>query len=151
MKLKNYQIKHIIELLSSLTLKGKLSRRRTEFIKPLLSHYQEKVIQELNNLVNDYAERDENEEIVYINKEQGIVKMKPEYFTEEHDLLNEEYIIELNESNKMTLLTVAEIMLNGDFDVKGEIAEMYDEWCEEFERVIAHYKEKENIEIESVG
>lgn len=130
MKLKNYQIKYIIELLSSLTLKGKQSRMRTRFIKPLLSHYQENVIKELLNLTEDYSERDEN----------------TEYFKEEQLLLNEEYIIELNEFNKMTLLSISEIVLEGDFDVKGEIAEMYDEWCEQFERVIKYYEDIESAE-----
>ena len=130
LKLKNYQIKYIIELLSSLTLKGKQSRMRTRFIKPLLSHYQENVIKELLNLTEDYSERDEN----------------TEYFKEEQLLLNEEYIIELNEFNKMTLLSISEIVLEGDFDVKGEIAEMYDEWCEQFERVIKYYEDIESAE-----
>lgn len=146
MKLKNYQIKYIIELLTSLTLKGKPSRMRTKFIKPLMIHYQENVINELNKLVDDYAERDDNKEIIYINKEQNIVKMQPEYFTEEQILLNEEYPIELNEFNKMTLLSIAKIMLEGEFDVKPEIAEMYDEWCEQFEKVIKYYKDNESKE-----
>lgn len=146
MRIKNYQIKYIIELLSLLTLKGKQSRMRTRFIKPLTLHYQENVLNELSKLAEDYAERDENKEVVYANKQQNLISMQPEYFTEEQILLNEEHIIELNEFNKMTLLSISEIMLEGNFDVKGEIAEIYDEWCEQFEQVIKYYEDIESAE-----
>ncbi|MGE7840776.1 hypothetical protein ACQKNX_08285 [Lysinibacillus sp. NPDC093712] len=119
---------------------------RTRFIKPLTLHYEENVLTELSKLAEDYALRNEAKEIIYIDKDQKTMEMPPEYFTEEQILLNEEHIIELNEFNKMTLLSIADTLLDGDFDVKGEIADMYDEWCEEFERVIKYYKDIESAE-----
>jgi hypothetical protein len=140
MKLKNYQLKYLIELLSALTLKGKQSRMRTKFLKPLCTYYNEEVLSEFQNLQTEYAFKDENGDIIYIDEEKTQFNVKEEFLEHEQELWNEEYIIDLTDSNKMALLSISEILLEGEFEVSGEIAAMYDIWCEEAEKVVEFYE-----------
>lgn len=146
LKLKNIEVKYLAELIGSLTLKGKKSRWRTALFKLLSQHYIENVNKQLNNLATDYMVKDENDKPIYVNKEKTEVQVYADYFDEEKILLNEEYIIECNESNKIMILSNAEILLDGDFDVPPEIATMYDSWCEKFEEAIEYYNNENNKE-----
>ena len=140
LKIKNEEVKYLAELLYSLTLKGKKSRWRTKLFDLLAHHYNVNVTPQLNQLAKDYAELDDNNELVYMNKEKSRVKVYDEYYEEANILLNEEFIIECNELNKIMILTNARILLDGEFDVSPSIASMYDKWCEKFEVAIDYYE-----------
>ena len=139
MKIKNYQINALVELLYPLPLKGANSRLRTKFLSNLMIHQKEYVLKHESELQLQYAERDIHGEIVYLDEEKTKFKVDPEFFKEKEILLNEEYIFDLNESNKITLLFISELLLEGDFEIAGDSAFYYEYWCEEAERVIDYY------------
>lgn len=140
MKLINLQIESLIILLQSLKLNNKQSRLRTKFLKLLIEHYDEYIFKNLHNLKLEYAEKDDNGNIIFLDEEKTKFKVNAEYIIEETDLLNEQFIIEFNESNELMLLTISDILLESDFDVEGEISYYYDQWCEECELIIEKYK-----------
>lgn len=146
MKFKNDHLESLGNLLFDLALKGKESRMRTRFIKIIDSHLQEVVNSERTQLINDYAEKDEDNEPV--NDGKGNITLKSEYmdtFAEElRVLMDESLIVSKNEENKDMLLALADIILEGDFEVSGMVASLYDSWCIEFEAVKDNYKE-ENV------
>lgn len=144
MKIKNYQVKSLIDLLSSLTLKGKESRMRTKFLQHLTEHFNNYILHNLNELYKEYSIKDDDGEIIFKDEAKTKFDVQVDFFEEEQILLNEEYIFELNDFNKMVLLSISEILLEGDFDVSGEIAKFYDEWCEQAEKIIEHYQDKES-------
>jgi hypothetical protein len=140
MKLKNFTIEALSSVLDQLKLSGKHSRMRTKFRKQLIIHLNEYIDVGNSQLIEEYVNRDENENMVFVDEEKTRVSVKEEYYKEYTSLMNEEFIIENNESNKDMLLTIAEIILNAEYELSGELADMYDIWCEEFENVIEFYE-----------
>lgn len=143
MKFKNHEVEDIANLLFSLSLKGKESRMRTRFVSLLEQQLNDVIVKENRELIEHYAERDGEGNIAVDQENPNMFKLKKEtaqeYHEERHALLNEYFYIEENESNKMMILTVVEIVLEGDFEVSGKIAKLYDGWCEEFEAVAVDY------------
>lgn len=138
MKIKNKHIINTHKILFDLKLKGKISRLRSRFNRLLQDHYVSVIEPEQNELKNQYAIKDEHGEIAYNN---GNFKVTKEYLNEMDILLNEELHIDLNESNKDMLLTVATLFLDEDLiSVSGELAETHDYICEQFEQVIKFYE-----------
>lgn len=139
MQIKNKDISNTYTMLFDLELKGKTSRLRSRFNRLLLDHYNNTVQVEENELRNQYAIKDENNEIIIDDK--GNFKVTEEYLNEMSILLNEELHIDLNEVNKEMLLTVANLFLDEELMiVSGELAETYDSVCEQFEYVIQFYE-----------
>ena len=140
MKLKNFTIEALSSVLDQLKLSGKNSRMRTKFRKQLIIHLNEYIDVGNNQLIEEYVNRDENENMVFVDEEKTRVSVKEEYYKEYTSLMNEEFIIENNEANKDMILALAEIILNAEFEFSGEVADMYDIWGEEFENVIEFYE-----------
>lgn len=139
MQIKNKDISNTYTMLFDLELKGKTSRLRSRFNRLLHDHYNNTVQIEENELRNQYAIKDENNEIIIDDK--GNFKVTEEYLNEMSILLNEELHIDLNEVNKEMLLTVANLFLDEELMiVSGELAETYDSVCEQFEYVIQFYE-----------
>ena len=147
MKLKNYELDSFAKLLFNMKLKGKDSRMRTRLVK-LVDEYNREVLSvERTELISQYAKKDESGQIVLNeNKTQAILieETIPEFQIEFNLLMNEEYIIEENETNKEMLLTVAYSILNCELEFNGNDAVMYDSWCEQFEDLIERYNEETN-------
>lgn len=146
MKFKNHEIKPMHDLLYVAVLKGKESRMRTRFTNLLRDHLNILVTEEIE-LLKEFAEKNSDGSFKLDPKNPTmpqIIKEKEDIFQSEHiDLMNEDFYIEENEANKMVLLQVADIMLNGDFEVSGDVAVLYDKWCEQFEEVKQRYAESE--------
>lgn len=142
MQIKNKDITNTYKMLFDLELKGKTSRLRSRFNRLLQDHYNNTVQVEENELRNQYAIKDENNEIIIDDK--GNFKVTEEYLNEMNILLNEELHIDLNEANKEMLLTVANLFLDEELMiVSGELAETYDSVCEQFEYVIQFYESQD--------
>ena len=142
MQIKNKDISNTYKMLFDLELKGKTSRLRSRFNRLLQDHYNNTVQIEENELRNQYAIKDENNEIIIDDK--GNFKVTEEYLNEMSILLNEELHIDLNEANKEMLLTVANLFLDEELMiVSGELAETYDSVCEQFEYVIQFYESQD--------
>lgn len=139
MKIKNKHVSNTYNILFDLELKGKTSRLRSRFNRLLQEHYINIIETEKNELKNQYAIKDESGEIII--DDNGNFKVTQEYLNEMDILLNEELHIDLNESNKDMLLTVASLFLDEDLiSVSGELAETHDYICEQFEHVIKFYE-----------
>lgn len=147
MKIKNKDLESLGKLLYELPLKGKVSRMRTRFVKLLNEYYQNTFQEERNALIRQYAERDSNGDIKIDSEDSSVVKieeeLKEEFFLELEVLMNEYFYVEENEGNKEMLLTVSDLILEGDFEVAGEVADMYDNWCNEFEAMSSKYRANE--------
>ena len=143
MKIKNYQVLPLIQLLHSLTLKGRVSLQRSKMENMLIKHHNDYIVRGIESLKNDYAIRDDQDEIIYEDADKTTYKLDIAFLEEEKQLLNEEFIIELNDLNKILILSISEILLDGEFDVSGEIAPHYVDWCEQAEKAIEYYTSKE--------
>lgn len=134
MKIKHIMLEKFANFLMSFELKGKDSRMRTRFVKVLAEKIQ-LVQQEGDDLVKQYADLDESGEpkltendgksYYNISKEKQ-VEYNREYFI----FMNEEFVIEENETNKEMLLLIKDIILNCEMTFKGVEAIEYDTWCE---------------------
>ncbi|MFI2129414.1 hypothetical protein ACH434_05085 [Lysinibacillus fusiformis] len=144
MIIKNYEIGELQSFLFNLILKGKESRMRTRFIK-LLEDQIELLKVERQQLINDYALKDENGEIVtetkeIHNKEEEIVLFQCEEAEKEAQLqimlmMNEDFIME-ETADKIEMLTILQsIILNCDLEFTGNKAVLYDRFCEIFEEI----------------
>jgi hypothetical protein len=148
MKLKNYEIDAFTKLLYDMKLKGKESRMRTRLVKQLDEYSRGVIAVERSELIAQYAEKDEQGQIVLNeDKTQAILSEDtiPEFNAEYSILMNEQYVIEENETNKEMLLNVAQSVLNCDIELSGNEAIMYDNWCEGLEELIVRYNTNEAI------
>lgn len=143
LKFKNYELEPLANLLYDLELKGKDSRMRTRFIKVIATHLNDIVQKERADLIQEYATKNEDGSIKVVEGREHDVYIDPlreaEFYNEIEVLMAEELYIEESEGNKNMLLSVAETVLNGEIVVKGELASLYDMWCEEFEKVKDNY------------
>jgi len=139
LKIKNKYVSNTYQILFDLELKGKVSRLRSRFNRLLQDHYKNVIQPEKEELKNQYAIKDESNKIII--DDNGNFRVTQEYLNEMDILLNEELHIDLNESNKEMLLTVANLFLDEELiTVSGELAETYDSVCEQFENVIQFYE-----------
>lgn len=139
MKIKNKHVTNTYKILFDLELNGKTSRLRSRFNRILQEHYNNIIQPEENELKNQYAIKDENNEIII--DEKGNFRVTTEYLNEMDILLDEYLHIDLNESNKEMLLTIAYLFLDEELiTVSGELAETYDLVCSQFEHVNNFYE-----------
>ncbi|MET4561050.1 hypothetical protein [Lysinibacillus parviboronicapiens] len=143
MIIKNYEIGELQAFLFNLILKGKESRMRTRFIK-LLEQQLNQVNQERQQLVDEYAEKDENGEILYNTEIVDEKEIELPIFTEEAEkevqqqiltLLHEDFIIEETAEKIDMLHILQEIVLNCDLEFTGKKATLFDRFCEIFEDI----------------
>jgi len=144
MIMKNYEIGELQSFLFNLVLKGKESRMRTRFIK-FLENQVELIKMERQQLINDYALKDAQGEIVtetkeIHNKEEEIVVFPSEKEEKEAQkqimlMMNEEFIIE-ETADKIEMLQILQtIILSCDLEFTGQKAVLYDRFCQIFEDI----------------
>lgn len=132
MIIKNYEIQAFGEFLYEMKLKSKNSRMRTRFVDLLQSHL-DMINRERDELVKDYAKRDEDNEIVteeHDGKMAYILDNPQEYNHAVTVLMNEDFILEETEGRMEMLRTVRDAVLNFDEELSGDDAMMYDRFCE---------------------
>lgn len=144
MKLSNYEVPRLMELLFNMKLKKKESRMRSRLFIKLNEYVTNTLNREELDLLAEYGEKDSEGHL--IPSEYGGFKLIPETAEEYHKqfgiLQNEFYFIEETESNKDMLLSVANSILECDLELEGEIASLYDKWCEQFEELIETYNKQ---------
>lgn len=143
MKFKNYEVEPLGRTLFNLALKGTETRMRTRFVNLLDAQLSNVIGAERQALINQYAKKNEIGDLIRSKENQDIIELEEstqqEFYYELDTLMNEYFYIEENEANKMMILSVAEMMIKGDFEVSGDVAAMYDKWYEQFERVVVDY------------
>lgn len=141
MIIKNYEISELYAFLFNLILKGKESRMRTRFLK-LLEEQLNLVNLERQQLVTDYAEKDENEEILYTKEFVDEKEIEVPIFSQEDEkevqsqiltLLHEDFIIEETADKIEMLQVLQKVLLNLDLEFTGKKATLYNRFCEIFE------------------
>jgi len=167
LKLKNYYFvggvfpgqKSLALWLSEQLLHGKESRARTRFLK-LLQPRLVNLDEERKKMSEEHAEKKkvkegdkEVEKIVFLD-EKGkdttdeskgkTYKIKDiDLFQKDYnEYINEDFIIDVTPSNKDTIYTVRDILLNTVQEFKGGMADLYDNWCESFETITEEKKEE---------
>jgi len=148
MNIKNYELESLSTFLFSMSLKGKQSRMRTRMIE-LLNNHSDQLQQDRMLLIEEYSMKDDDGELLF---EEGsdntrvvlIPEKAKEFEAESNILLNEELIIEENESNKVIIQTICEIITDSEIEVSGADSIMYDRWCTIFEEAVERYVSKEN-------
>lgn len=143
MIIKNYEIGELQSFLFNLILKGKESRMRTRFLK-LLEEQLNLINLERQQLVTEYAQKDEHGEVLYNLETVDGKEIEIPIFNEDAEkevqkqiltLLNEDFIIEETTDKIDMLNTLQEIILNCDLEFTGKMATMYDRFCEIFEEL----------------
>lgn len=148
MKLLNHEVRPFLEVLFEMKLKGKESRLRTRLHKMIAQYLTETLNIEHDEIINQYAEKDEKGNQVIDEVTNGVKIQSDSVASFEKDyneLMLESYIIEENESNKEMLITVGNALLNCDVELNGNLAMLFDTWCERFEEVIENYANKEEL------
>lgn len=141
MKFRNYELSLLAQLLFQMKLSGKKSRMRTRFILQIDSYLKNTLQPEIQELVEEYGLRDIDNELIP-NIEGGyelIPERAEEYHKEYDEVLNEYYVVEVNETNKDMILSIAEVLLDCEIELSNDEAVLYDRWCEQFENAVAKY------------
>lgn len=138
MKIRKREINTLIELLFELKLKGRSSRMRTRLIR-LLEDNQKTLEQERTQLITEYAEHDENNELVFTDEGKTSVKLRDEdmhEFYNELNLLMDEQMEILEEGHNLEMLSsVKQSVLDSEIEYAEDRATIYDYWCEQFETI----------------
>lgn len=139
MKIVNYEVKLVGELFQRMSLTGKKSRMRTRFVNLLHTYLQDVIATEAEFLVDTYAEKDEDGEIILSedNPQEFLLRegAAEEFHREYNTLMSEYFHIEESLSNRDMLLSVAESLLETDLVFNGQEAILYDKWCTALEKV----------------
>lgn len=144
LKIKKGELSYLRDVLAVPELKSSENRLRTRFKKNIIVEFK-KSEEERQLLIDEYAIKEDNGKYKILEGTEklidfGSVENAQIVWDNVFDLHNEYIYIPCNEENEKMLLTVANIMLEGDFKVSGMIADLHDEWCEQFEEVIEFYK-----------
>lgn len=145
MKLKNIEISVFRDLIFNLKLKGKSNRLRVRLLE-LLDNRLELIRRDNLQLIEEFAERNSENDILYSDIEQTQPILK-EGFNEELDkLANEYFYIETTMSNKDLLLNICDIFLDDNCDVEasGDMAILFDKWCNQCEEIVEFYNNLNN-------
>ncbi len=134
--IENQKIGGAINLLSSLSLKGKQSRHRTKMIKDLMVGYND-FQEQLKELRKEHCNLDEDGEPLTIVKEDGSehydVKDSEAFSKDQVELFEESFVLE---GGNVTgyLATMKPVLLDCEMEWSGQDAEIYDLLCDEFEK-----------------
>jgi len=153
-KIKNGHLTVLTQILDSLKMSVKESRMRTRFIRMLLKYNDEVLMPQKTVILEEFCTKSEEDgRPLFKDKQKG------EYLFEDPeqedkakkellDFLNEEYILQCDEYNKMMILSVANSLLESeDFQVSGELADVVDGLCEQFELAIEYYNQEKEENI----
>jgi hypothetical protein len=138
MRLPNYMVSSFTEFLLSLELPFRQSRLRSKLVKQ--ARMQLKEIEEVRQeLIEKYGEKDSEGKVKTESKEDGSMfiplKDVDGFNNDITELMQEDWIVEENESNKDMLLAAKDIILNYDGVLKGEEAMQFDMYAEAFENL----------------
>lgn len=130
--MKNYELKSYGEFLYGLELKGKESRMRSRFLS-LLEKQGELIEKEREVLLQDYGKKDENGNVMTQTDENGkqfaIIGDVISYNYEISKLMEEDFVVTVDESNKEMIKCLQDVVLNLDLVFSGFEAERYDRLC----------------------
>ena len=142
-KILNNEIQLVTNFLMELELKGKESRMRTRFVRMMQEHYDNVVSAESQQLIEEYAEKDENDEFIMEEielpdgskgtKYQLREDSQQEYREELEKLMTEVFVIEKTGQYEDMLNSLEESVLNYDGLLSGLKAIQYDRICDIFE------------------
>lgn len=142
-KILNNEIQLVTNFLMELELKGKESRMRTRFVRMMQEHYDNVVSAESQQLIEEYAEKDENGEFIMEEielpdgskgtKYQLREDSQQEYREELEKLMTEVFVIEKTGQYEDMLNSLEESVLNYDGLLSGLKAIQYDRICDIFE------------------
>lgn len=139
--MRNNEVTLVVDFLMELELPARDSRLRTRFVRQLQEHYNNIVTEEREQLIEEFAKKDENGERVLETRKndkgeevQVMLLDDPEAFNKEMtELLMEKYVIAADENNEKMLKSVTNAILNYDGVLSGVKALQYDRICEIFE------------------
>lgn len=142
-KILNNEIQLVTNFLMELELKGKESRMRTRFVRMMQEHYDNVVSAESQQLIEEYAEKDENGEFIMEEielpdgskgtKYQLREDSQQEYREELEKLMTEVFVVEKTGQYEDMLNSLEESVLNYDGLLSGLKAIQYDRICDIFE------------------
>lgn len=144
MKFRNYELNLLAQLLFQMKLSGKKSRMRTRFILQVETYLKNTLEPELQVLVEEYGLRDiDNELIPSIEGGYELIPEKAEEYHKEYNtILEEYYIVEVNETNRDMIQSIAEALLDCEIELSNDEAVLYDRWCEQFEMAVEKYNKQ---------
>ena len=152
--LKNYHINVFGRWLNTLTLIGRDSRSRTQFVKMLVP-VSETIEAARLSILEKYAEKDETGALKKVTVD-GVEKydMNPDnealFKKDWADYLAEDCVIDILPSNEKVILNIHNIVVNTDQVIKdeyvkneaGEVTEviawtnLYSEWCDALDKAV---------------
>jgi len=160
LKIKNRYLRELGSWLVGMPLAGNDSRQRTRFIGliyPRIKEIEEE-LKAADKEVKDKAKKDKKGELVKLNERQKVgadgkvvmdkdgnivlewdLDINPEDLKKINDdlgkYMDEEFVIDVLDSNIAKVKTVKQIIFNTDQKFTGRDAVIYNEWCEAFELV----------------
>lgn len=149
LKIKNGYINAFVQILDSLQLTIKPNRMRTRMIRMLAKYEVETIMPDKQFILEKFCTKNEKGDPLMRDREKGIYLFEDPDAEEEatealNELLNEEYIIPLDEYNKDMIITVAKALLEDEtIKVSGQLAELLDDWLVMFEEAIAFYEKQD--------
>jgi len=161
LKIKNRYLRELGNWLVTLELAGNECRQRTRFIDLIIPRIKEidDEFKKIDQRIKDCAKKDKKGELVKLNERQKLDRDgKPMMGKDgkpvmEWDLdvpqeeiekvnvelikyLDEEFVIDVLDSNKEKVRITKEIILNTDKKFTGADAVIYNAWCEAFEALV---------------
>lgn len=136
-KFQVFELDYAMSFLYKLKLVDYSSRMRTRFIK-ILSKRHQQFQEEYLELVKEHAVPDQNGNLEIISDGQSIkyrVKDQDLFYKSLKPLLDEEFIIQIDENNKNMIKSVAKSILNCGLEFEGEEQFRYDVLAEKFENL----------------
>lgn len=130
--LKNYQINFLGSILD-VPLHGKESRARGRFINLLQPRAKEIEVERVK-LLKEFADKDDKGEPIIEGESYKLSKEGLEKFQKEYgELLSEDFIIDVLDSNRSDIATVKEIILNSKKEFGIVEGASYEQLCKNFE------------------
>ncbi|WP_339183337.1 hypothetical protein [Oceanobacillus sp. FSL W7-1293] len=141
-KIQNKDLRNVADFLkNTVSVKGKKNVHRMRVVKAIADKDKE-VKEEEVTLLKDYAKLDDEEEIIFLDNGQPIIKEKKE-FNEAHKALFEEEFVLDDKNLESALKTVEKLVNDFDKELSGQQAEAHFILAEAFENA-----EEENTEGE---
>lgn len=133
----NLEVEPLANFLIDLKLKGRDSRMRTRFIKQLQERLQ-LIRDEHLELIKQHSHLNEDGEpkTKEVDGQQVYdVKDQNAFNIEYQELMGEEFVIEVTESNKSMIEVLSNAILDSDEEYSGQDALVYDRFCDILEGI----------------
>ncbi|MCT1904126.1 hypothetical protein [Oceanobacillus sojae] len=144
-KLKNKDLRNTADFLqNTVSVKGKKNVHRMRVVKAIAEKDKE-VREDEVTLLKDYAKLDDDDEIVFLDNGQPIIKEKKEFNKAHKELFEEEFVLD-DKNLESALKTVEKLINDFDKELSGQQAEAHFILAEAFEN--AEEEKEENKEGE---